>query len=77
MCPECGSNEVTVNAFDFGVCSQTGYRDAGERFRCRVCGASGDAADCGETDGSSPGAGGGALQCSAVSPATGRKNGCH
>jgi len=24
---------------------ETGYRDAGERFRCRACGATGDAED--------------------------------
>ena len=43
MCPECGSTQVTTNAFDFGICLQTGYRDAGERFHCRECGAQGDA----------------------------------
>ena len=45
MCPECGSTQVTIDAFDFGICSQTGYRDAGERFHCRECGAQGDADD--------------------------------
>ena len=45
MCPECGSNQVIPEAFDFGICSQTGYRDAGERFRCLACGAQGDAED--------------------------------
>lgn len=43
MCPECGSEQVTVSKYDFGVCSQTGYHDAGERFHCHACGATGDA----------------------------------
>ena len=47
MCPECGSGEVTVQEYDFGICRETGYHDAGERFRCRVCGAAGDAEDLG------------------------------
>jgi hypothetical protein len=42
-CPECLSDDVEVIAFDFGICSQTGYRDAGERFHCRECGTQGDA----------------------------------
>lgn len=33
MCPECGSLEVTIEEYDFGTCPQTGYHDAGERFR--------------------------------------------
>ena len=45
MCPECLSNDVEVHEFDFGVCPQTGYHDAGEQFRCRACGATGDADD--------------------------------
>jgi rubredoxin len=44
-CPECLSGEVTVQEYDFGTCPQTGYHDAGERFRCRACGATGDADD--------------------------------
>jgi hypothetical protein len=28
--------------FDFGICPQTGYHDAGARFRCCECGAQGD-----------------------------------
>lgn len=44
-CPECLSGNVDVREYDFGVCQQTGYHDAGERFRCRACGATGDAAD--------------------------------
>ena len=45
MCPECLSNDVEVHEYDFGVCPQTGYHDAGERFRCLACGATGDADD--------------------------------
>lgn len=47
MCPECGSDEVTVEEYDFGICRETGYHDAGERFRCLACGADGDADDLG------------------------------
>ena len=42
MCPQCGSNEVSIHAYDFSTCPETGYRDAGERFACRACGAKGD-----------------------------------
>lgn len=45
MCPECLSEDVELHDYDFGVCPQTGYHDAGERFRCRACGATGDADD--------------------------------
>lgn len=45
MCPECLSTNVDVREYDFGMCPQTGYRDAGERFRCLACGATGDADD--------------------------------
>lgn len=45
MCPECGSNNVVVNQYDHGVCPETGYHDAGERFRCLQCGATGDVSD--------------------------------
>jgi len=45
MCPECGSGEVTIEEYDFGACPLTGYHDAGERFRCRACGAAGDVDD--------------------------------
>jgi rubredoxin len=44
-CPECLSSAVAIHEYDFGVCPQTGYHDAGERFRCRECGSQGDAAD--------------------------------
>ena len=45
MCPECGSDNVRIEPYDFGRCSETGYHDAGERYRCLECGASGDAED--------------------------------
>ena len=45
MCPECLSNDIEVREYDFGVCPQTGYHDAGERFRCLACGATGDVDD--------------------------------
>ena len=41
QCPECLSEELAAYAYDFGICPETGYRDAGERFRCRSCGATG------------------------------------
>lgn len=44
-CPECLSNDVTIGEYDFGICRQTGYHDAGERYRCSACGATGDVAD--------------------------------
>ena len=44
-CPECLSGDVEIREYDFGICWQTGYHDAGERFRCRACRATGDAAD--------------------------------
>jgi transposase-like protein len=76
MCPECGSDDVRIEPFDFGVCRETGYRDAGGRFICRACGASGNADDLGEcshvrsaseTDRYFPATAGGALHCSAIS----------
>jgi hypothetical protein len=45
MCPKCGSDDIVARPYDYGRCSQTGYVDAGERFTCRDCGASGDADD--------------------------------
>jgi len=50
-CPQCGGSDLAVEAYDFGRCSQTGYYDAGERWRCRTCGASGDVEEIdGETE---------------------------
>lgn len=43
MCPECGSDNVRVEEYDFGKCPETGYHDAGERYYCLACGATGDA----------------------------------
>src|SRR5262245_13194817 len=45
MCPECSSSQVVITGFDFGICPETGYHDAGERFRCLECGAAGPADD--------------------------------
>ncbi len=45
MCPECGSEQVVINEYDFGICPQTGYHDAGERYQCFECGATGDISD--------------------------------
>jgi hypothetical protein len=45
MCPECGSDNITIEPYDFGICLETGYHDAGERYACHVCGARGDAGD--------------------------------
>lgn len=37
-CPECGEQfEIRVWEYDFGASSETGYRDAGVRARCK-CG---------------------------------------
>ena len=44
-CHECNSENVVVEPFDFGTCPQTGYLDAGERFRCLHCGSTGDVSD--------------------------------
>ncbi len=44
-CPECLGEHIEVREFNFGVCPETGYHDAGERFHCLDCGATGDADD--------------------------------
>ncbi len=44
-CPACQSTQVVAVPYDLGREPGTGYREAGERFECRACGASGDAAD--------------------------------
>jgi hypothetical protein len=41
-CPQCGASRLEIIEYDFGVCRETGYHDAGERFTCRACGATGD-----------------------------------
>ncbi|MFN0172484.1 MAG: hypothetical protein ACKV22_39275 [Bryobacteraceae bacterium] len=45
MCPDCGSENVRIEEYDFGVGRETGYHDAGELYRCLTCGAVGDAAE--------------------------------
>jgi rubredoxin len=47
MCPECESFNIRIEPYDFGTCPETGYRDAGERFECRDCGAAGDVSEIG------------------------------
>ena len=42
MCPDCGSDQIDIVEFDFGICPQTGYHDCGELFRCLECGAAGE-----------------------------------
>ena len=44
-CPECGSSNITHHSFDFGKDSDTGYHDAGGRYKCADCGSEGDADD--------------------------------
>lgn len=44
-CPECLSAEIRCEPFDFGIDSETGHHDAGEKYRCTACGAVGDAED--------------------------------
>lgn len=41
-CPQYDSRDLRIIPYDHGMCSQTGYRDAGERWECRTCGAIGD-----------------------------------
>jgi len=45
MCPECESYNLVIKPYDYGICRETGYHDAGERFDCRDCGATGDVSD--------------------------------
>jgi rubredoxin len=80
MCPECGNDHISIEEFDFGICPQTGYHDAGERFRCGACGATGDATDvCQpttvETFGSFPAENAGALRDCTIPPASREKRG--
>src|SRR5262249_21938929 len=44
-CPECAGSELVALPFDFGMDPESGYHDAGERFLCRACGATGEAAE--------------------------------
>lgn len=43
-CPECQSTEIVCVLYAVAE-AETGYREAGERFACRACGASGDASE--------------------------------
>ena len=44
-CPHCLSENLEYESYDFGGDLETGYSDSGERYRCRDCGATGDAED--------------------------------
>ena len=44
-CPDCGSSNISHHSFDYGHDSDTGYHDAGGRYRCADCGSEGDADD--------------------------------
>ena len=50
-CPQCGGQDLRIVPYDYGTCSQTGYRDAGERWECRTCGAIGDGGGPGHSAG--------------------------
>jgi hypothetical protein len=45
MCPECLGTNIKFEQYDFGVCSETGYHDAGKCFTCQDCGWYGDTND--------------------------------
>ena len=45
MCPNCNSDDLHIEEYDYGVCRETGYHDAGVRYHCRACGDEGDADD--------------------------------
>ena len=41
-CPQCGSQNLEYGSYE-GTCdSETGYVDAGDRYRCLDCGSTGD-----------------------------------
>lgn len=44
-CPECAGTDLRGVRYDFGTDPETGYREAGERFACRTCGATGDVSE--------------------------------
>jgi len=44
-CPQCGSPNLAYGSYDCGCDSETGYADAGERYRCLDCGSTGDVDD--------------------------------
>lgn len=45
MCPTCGGRVQIFVSPSYGRCPETGYDDAGERYRCTDCG---DESDLGE-----------------------------
>ena len=45
MCPDCGSLDLVAEVFHGAVCSETGYSDEGEMYRCVECGSTGPAED--------------------------------
>ena len=54
MCPCCNQDALIFEEFDYGTCSQTGYHDAGVRYRCVACGAVGDERDIDVVEKSEP-----------------------
>jgi len=44
-CPRCLAEHLEYGSYDFGTDPQTGYADAGERYYCPDCGATGDGDD--------------------------------
>jgi hypothetical protein len=44
-CPQCGSQNLAYGNYDCGCDCETGYADAGERYRCLDCGSTGDVDD--------------------------------
>ena len=44
-CPQCLSDRLILDTFDFGVDPETGYRDQGASFQCEVCGEMGDVSE--------------------------------
>ena len=39
FCANCGSDDVDLVPFDFGIDPETGYRDTGDLIKCHTCGA--------------------------------------
>ena len=44
-CPDCGSDHLRWEEYDYGTCSETGYHDAGVRAICEECGCNCDERD--------------------------------
>ena len=44
-CPDCGSDHLRWEEYDYGTCSQTGYHDASVRAICEECGCNCDERD--------------------------------